>query len=28
MDGEDARQGVVKERNLKQANLGEVRPIT
>lgn len=28
MDGEDARQGVTKERNLSMANLGEVRPIT
>ena len=28
MDGEDARQGTVKQRNLQMANLGEVRPIT
>jgi DNA replication protein DnaC len=28
MDGEDARQGTVKQRNLEMANLGEVRPIT
>lgn len=28
MDGEDARQGVVKQRNLSMVNLGEVRPIT
>ena len=28
MDGEDARQGVVKERNMSLANMGEVRPIT
>ena len=28
MDGEDARQSTVKQRNLQMANLGEVRPIT
>jgi DNA replication protein DnaC len=28
MDGEDARQSTVKQKNLDMANLGEVRPIT
>lgn len=28
MDGEDARQGTVKEKNLDMASMGEIRPIT